>query len=150
AGGTNGLESCYVNVTVNGSVLAGAPTAGENDLTAHEQLTVAGRVDAAKTSTTGRDGKNVFEFPQRKPPVVTGDMVAPQAVMDMRTTCSATSTDTTCLPPCPVCGNGIVEFPETCDNNVGTPVSCDGCSSFCQLENCDDGKVCTADTCNPT
>jgi cysteine-rich repeat protein len=149
AGGTSGLEGCYVNVTSNGIVVAGAPTAGENDLTAHEQLSVTGRIDATKTTLTGRDGKNVLEFPQQKPPILTGAVVAPAPVLNPRDPCTPTSA-TNCLLPCPVCGNGIVEFPETCDNNVGTPVSCDGCSKFCQLENCDDGKVCTADSCDTT
>src|SRR5207248_10293406 len=52
------------------------------------------------------------------------------------------------LPACPVCGNGLVEFPETCDT-LGTPQSCDGCSRYCQLEVCDDANVCTVDSCSP-
>ena len=54
-----------------------------------------------------------------------------------------------CLTPCPVCGNGVTEFPETCDDTTGTPESCDGCSVFCQLEDCDDGNPCTIDSCDP-
>src|SRR4029450_8960312 len=51
-----------------------------------------------------------------------------------------------CLVPCPTCGNGTGEFPETCDG--GNAVSCDGCSQFCQIESCDDGNPCTTDQCD--
>src|SRR5262249_37524091 len=65
-------------------------------------------------------------------------------------TCTAPS-QTNCLVPCPTCGNGVVEFPETCDT-AGTPLSCDGCSVFCQIENpnCSDANVCTTDSCSPS
>jgi hypothetical protein len=59
-------------------------------------------------------------------------------------------TDPPCLTPCPVCGNDIVEFPEDCDLGEIPPESCSGCSAFCQFENCDDGRFCTADSCDVT
>jgi cysteine-rich repeat protein len=37
------------------------------------------------------------------------------------------------------CGNGVTDAGETCDD--GNTVSCDGCSSTCQLERCGDGRV---------
>ncbi len=40
---------------------------------------------------------------------------------------------TTCSTPAPICGNGIIERGETCDD--GNNVSGDGCSSTCQIEN---------------
>jgi len=35
--------------------------------------------------------------------------------------------------PAPICGNGVVEPPETCDD--GNLVDGDGCSALCQVEN---------------
>lgn len=43
-----------------------------------------------------------------------------------------TSTTTTTLPH--VCGNGVIEAPETCDD--GNTTAGDGCSATCQLESC--------------
>jgi len=48
----------------------------------------------------------------------------------------------------PVCGNGIVEGSEQCDDINGTPVSGDGCSALCEVEfgyECDNTStsVCT-------
>src|SRR5262249_6874764 len=96
----------------------------------------------------GFDGTNAFIFPSRKPPIVMG-AVTPAASLQPQTTCIAANTPLNCLEACPTCGNGIVEFPETCDQ-LGTPVSCDGCSAFCRLENCNDQNVCTTDSCDPT
>jgi len=70
-------------------------------------------------------------------------------------TCTAEMPDD-CLPPCPTCGNGIVEYPETCDN--GTALNCQpaslaspmDCTSYCQvITPCDDADPCTIDTCDP-
>lgn len=42
-----------------------------------------------------------------------------------------------CRIHCSVCGNGILDFGETCDD--GNADSCDGCSSTCQVEACGNG-----------
>lgn len=52
-----------------------------------------------------------------------------------------------------ICGNGIVESDEACDD--GNRLDGDCCSSSCQFEEAgsscpDDGNVCTTDTCNAT
>ena len=147
-GGVTNLTACNLTVASTGSVLAGAPKAGQNSLTAREQLTINGKVNAAKATASGTDGANFLQYPSRKPAVIGAGLMAPAALSLASSTCTAAN-QSNCLIPCPVCGNGVVEFPETCDNNVGTPVSCDGCSAFCQLENCDDGNVCTVDSCDP-
>jgi len=147
-GGVTNLTGCNLTVASTGSVLAGAPKAGQNSLTAREQLTINGKVNAAKATASGTDGANFLQYPSRKPAVIGAGLVAPAALSLASSTCTAAN-QSNCLIPCPVCGNGVVEFPETCDNNVGTPVSCDGCSAFCQLENCNDGNACTVDSCDP-
>jgi cysteine-rich repeat protein len=67
------------------------------------------------------------------------------------------------VPPGAVCGNNIVEAPETCDD--GNTTSGDGCSEICQIEltgvcgdgtlnrpaeECDDGNVVAGDGCDAT
>lgn len=155
-GGTTKLDACTVIVESSGKVLAQAPgNGGENDLTANMQLTINGQVNAKATGgagVAGADGKNAFEFPTGK--LTQTGSVTPAASLTQDILCTAEVTEG-CLIPCPQCGNGIVEFPEACDN--GTGFSCqpamsgaaENCSAFCQLENCDDGDPCTTDACDP-
>jgi len=44
-----------------------------------------------------------------------------------------------CIRNNAVCGNGIVEISESCED--GNTTSCDGCSSQCQVESCGNGVV---------
>src|SRR5438309_66424 len=59
------------------------------------------------------------------------------------------------VSPLPICGNGILETKESCDDgaNNGTAGSC--CTTTCTFKTngtacTDDGNVCTTDTCNGT
>jgi len=148
-GGFAQLMGCDVQLTPAGSVLARAPVGGDTDLIAREQLTVRGTINATTSNESCRgssDGTNSLTYPTRKPVIRSGP-VQPTPVINALGTCADLS-QADCLLPCPVCGNGVTEFPETCDNNVGTPVSCDGCSALCRLEDCNDGLICTIDSCN--
>src|SRR5260221_286085 len=64
---------------------------------------------------------------------------------------TATGTPTATPTHTPVCGNGIVEFPEQCDD--GNTAAGDCCSPTCTFESsgspcADDGNSCTNDQCN--
>ena len=149
-GGLADLSGCNVSIASTGSIVSGAPDAGDIHLTAREQLTVRGMIDATTTNVAqGSNGQVLFTFPSRKQPQVSPSVVQPPAKVAPMVTCTG-ARQASCLTPCPVCGNGVVEYPETCDTGGGTAVSCDGCSAFCQNENCDDGLVCTVDACDPT
>ena len=148
AGGITDLTGCDVTLTAAASLKAGGPQGGENDIRAREQLTIQGPVDATTTGGTNpADGVNKFSYPSRKPAAISGS-VTPSPTLTAMATCTSAG-QTNCLVPCPTCGNGVVEFPETCDT-AGTPQSCDGCSVFCQIENCNDANVCTTDSCSPS
>jgi hypothetical protein len=148
--GTTDLQGCNVTVTAAGVLLANGPDAGENDLTAREQLTVQGTLNATRTNPMGALGINRFVYRSGKAPIVQGNGISPAAVGLALTTCPEVGeTLPPCLMPCPVCGNGVVEFPETCDQGIVPPQSCSGCSTQCQTENCDDGRFCTGDSCSP-
>jgi hypothetical protein len=150
-GGSTDLEGCNVTVTANGTLLASGPDAGENDLVAREQVTVQGMANALNTVPTGVIGINHLVYPARKGPILQGSSILPALDAVPATTCPVEGDTTpTCLMPCPICGDGFVEFPETCDRGLIPPQSCSGCSIFCQIENCDDGLTCTGDSCNPS
>ncbi len=148
-GGRTDLTGCNVTVASTANIKAGAPTAGANDLTAREQLTINGKVNAAKTIGSGADGRNMLSYPTRKSPFIVSNAVTPAAQLLGSATCTLANPSNNCLVPCPACGDGVVAFPETCDDGPdGSTKSCDGCSPFCKIENCDDGRVCTVDSCD--
>src|SRR5262249_48985172 len=128
-----------VTVTATGQVQAqgAGGIGGAITLTARELMTVSGPINATGGSVTLVHKVNDF----------TGaGTITPTPTHTVLPACTAPG-QTNCLVPCPTCGNGIVEFPETCDD--GNTVSCDGCSQFCQTENCSDGNDCTTDVCDP-
>ncbi len=142
-GGRTDLMACQLRI--DGEVHVESSTGGENLLTARARMTIAGKVVAAATA-----GRNALVFPIGTPPVLgPSAVISPVATLSERAPCTATS-PVNCLTPCPVCGNGVVEFPETCDDRQAVPSNCDGCSATCQVEHCDDGRLCTTDTCDPT
>jgi cysteine-rich repeat protein len=148
AGGTTTLEGCNVIVSSSGTLDARAPGGtGTHELIAHEQLTISGSVYATHSDPSGTDGSTTLIYPSRKPAISAG-LIQPPPIVIPKDTCTGPA-QPNCLDPCPLCGNGIVEFPETCDDGPGTPLSCDGCSRFCRIENCNDNNPCTTDLCDP-
>jgi cysteine-rich repeat protein len=145
-GGSLDFEACNLTVTATGSVLNRGAFGGDITFIARELLTIQGSVDATRLEGACPEGTNTLTHKSGVPPVISG-VVTPAPVLDPRPPCTP-SGPPGCLLPCPACGNGVIEFPETCDT-VGTPQSCDGCSLFCQLENCDDANACTTDSCSP-
>lgn len=147
-GGFTDAAGCDVTLTSTGRLLSRGADAGDNCLRAREQLRVQGIVDATRTSPTGTDGGNAITYKSSKPPIITGT-VTPAGTLLALPACTTLAQEA-CMLPCPTCGNAVVEFPETCDNSSGTPLSCDGCSANCQIENCNDGNSCTVDSCSTT
>lgn len=146
-GGAATLDACSLTVTATGRIDARGPDAGgSTSITVQELLSVAGTIQAGATDPAGTNGTNDFAYRAVRPPVV-GGVVDPPAVLSARVTCTGVGDVPSCLAPCPNCGNGIVEYPEQCDNAVGTPVDCDGCSRYCHIQTCDDGNGCTVDSC---
>jgi cysteine-rich repeat protein len=147
-GGTIDLGGCDVTLTSAGSLLVRASQGGDILVVAREQMTLQGRLDAT-TTTPGQqyafDGTNTINHPVPKPPSITGPVV-PAATINALAMCTG-SPPWTCMMPCPTCGNGVIEYPETCDT-AGTPQSCDGCSVYCRVENCNDTSACTTDSCD--
>jgi len=147
AAGTADLTACNLGVFAGGGeVRARAPNGGQITLTARRQLSIAGPVTSAKTSASEPDPGTVsLKHPTSFPPTIGSGQVQPAPTVVPLPACTSLSQEQ-CLLPCPTCGNGAVEFPETCDT-LGTPANCDGCSEYCRTENCDDGLLCTNDSC---
>jgi cysteine-rich repeat protein len=132
------LESCDLTVAVSGRLTTAGSNA-LNHLQSSRQMTIAGQVIA------GPPGTNRFEY-RNKPGLV--PVIAPGSVVQP----PATQRDSASLLPCvdtapqPVCGNGMIESGETCDD--GNQVPCDGCDDQCILEACGDGKVRCLEQCD--
>jgi hypothetical protein len=149
--GTTELRGCNLSVTAAGAVLARGPGGGQNLLVARDRLTVNGMVNADRTRNEETAGTNSFLHRADRPPLISFGSVAPAPLLHPLTTCPEEGeTQPKCLNPCPVCGDGVVEFPEACDPDTLPPTSCGGCSIYCEVENCDDGRFCTGDSCNVT
>jgi len=101
-----------------GAVRALGP-GGTNRFTGRDQVIVFGTMTA--NNQTGRN-EVVVRPPTSENAVILGGVATPAAVV--------IADDT--LLPCPVCGNRVIEPPETCDD--GNTMDGDGCSSTCRLE----------------
>ena len=121
------------------------------EIEAYEQLYIApgAKIRTAKNEI-GEQGRIKLRYATHKSPVVLGDL-DPDPILDPQAPTEV----------CTVCGNGRVEFGETCDD--GNEVSGDGCTDDCQDEGCiaqtpgypgvpicDDGDGCTLDSCDAT
>lgn len=147
-GGDIDMEACTINVTSTGNIQGSAPEGGSVSLTAREQLTFAGRADVRSTSG-GTAGSVTLIHPSRLTPVLLGSTITPSAELDPRPTCIDFGKPDFCIVPCPTCGNGRIEFPETCDDGQSPPQQCGGCSTACRIQTCSDGLSCTQDLCDP-
>lgn len=149
-GGAIDVLGCDVTIhplPAAGTLQARAVDSGQISISARKALTIAGTVNASRTTGPGgSQGAVLITHPTGVPPTTSGS-VSPAAQVSSRILCTGFGLED-CLIPCPACGNGVLEFPETCDT-AGTPVNCDGCDELCQSEPpCDDGLLCTTDTCD--
>ena len=146
--GTISLQGCDVTVDVTGR-LGTAGSGALNWLRSSRQMTIAGQVIA------GPPGSNRFEF--RTPPGLV-PVITPGAIVQPPSTPQTKVSLLPCREPTPaVCGNGMTESGESCDD--GNTTACDGCSATCVpeacgnsmvecAEACDDGNVADGDGCD--
>ena len=145
-GGSVEIEGCGVTVASTGSVQARAGGGkGTITLTSHEAMVVNGPLNVLKQNAAGTDG--TVTLVHRTSQFSGSGTISPAPAHSEKVACTAAG-QTNCLTICPTCGNGMVEYPETCDG--GNAVSCDGCSLYCRTESCSDGNACTTDQCSPT
>jgi cysteine-rich repeat protein len=118
----------WCSVTLpNGVLLDASGSGGGVVMRSGGDMDIHGRVLAGiGTSILYRDPAN--------PPNLTGSFFTPSPNVQVVSTlvpCGG--------PPAPSCGDGIRQTGEGCDD--GDQVSCDGCSSTCQVERCGDGRL---------
>lgn len=88
----------------------------------------------------GTDVKNETDLVKRKDAPAPGACPAPPTTSTTSTTSTSTSTTSSTIPPA-VCGNGVLEGIEQCDDSNTN--SGDGCSATCEIESaaCDGGVI---------
>ncbi len=143
------VTGCDITLTASANVTAQAPDGGDITLAARKKLEIFGAVRATRSVVAGTNGRIDMSFPTNNTPSLMG-VIAPAPTFTGLDDCTRVGQQNPpCVLPCPVCGNGMIELPETCDDGPDTPASCDGCSAICRLENCNDGLFCTTDICDP-
>ncbi len=142
------LRACTIHVGATGLLDTRGDTLATNMLMARMGITLD---PGALIATTGADPKsrNLVTLPTGAPTPSPGAFSPPLAPTDVqfRAVCTGPNQPANCLIPCPTCGNGQVEYPETCDNGAANGV-CQPCSTICRTFTCDDHNACTTDTCN--
>src|SRR5262249_1349231 len=117
---------------------AGAPAAcPEFAVTTTTTTTAPTTTTEAPTTTTSSSTTTTSETTTTTPETTTST-----------TETTTTTLETTTTTTVPVCGDGIVNGTEECDD--GNNAFCDGCTPTCQIETpCDDFDPCTVDSCDP-
>ena len=143
------LTGCTVHVGPTGLLDTRGDARARNTLKARTGL----RVDAgALITTTGGapTSRNFVTLPAGAPTPSPGIFSPPLAPGDVQfqPICTPSNQPPGCLPPCPACGNGRVEYPETCDNGLANG-PCQPCNANCRTMTCDDQNPCTIDACDP-
>ncbi len=143
------LTGCTIHVGPTGLLDTRGDARARNTLKARTGL----RVDAgALIATTGGapTSRNFVTLPVGAPTASPGIFSPPLAPGDVQfqPICTPSNQPPGCLPPCPACGNGRVEYPETCDNGLANG-PCRPCNANCRTMTCDDQNPCTIDACDP-
>lgn len=139
--------ACVVEQVAGATIDAGG-SGGAIILTSREAMTIGGSISA--DSATG-DISLVYRTGSNAP------VILPTASLNPFDPAADVVPSAT-VPACPVCGNGVVEAPEECDD--GGELSGDGCDENCRLEcgnrrpdpgeECDDGNRLDGDCCSAT
>lgn len=118
------LEPLDLEVQVGTTVVhPGGPFAGTNQCTESFSITVP--------RTAGSSGKRSVRVSAKD---VAGDLMQSNQI------------SLTCIPNPAVCGNGVLELFEQCDDD--NTDACDGCSPTCRAETCGDGVVSCGESCD--
>jgi hypothetical protein len=151
-GGSIELAGCDITVAASADLDASGPAGGGGFVIARESFVMQGSLNTDKTVTDGFEGTNEIIFRQGAQ-IVLGGNIVPAFVQTVLPSCTGSPGDPSgCMKPCPGCGDGNVDFPEQCDPGPAPSDQCTDCSAFCSFlssDDCDDGRLCTDDVCDP-
>jgi hypothetical protein len=153
-GGSIDIIGCDVTLSASSNLDVSGPFGGDSVVTARGTLEIRGTLNAGQTAQEGTEGSNDASHIAGQTVVLTGSTIDPPLLVADRAACTGGPGDTLfCLPPCPDCGDGIVEYPEPCDPGPSASTeTCTDCSLLCEQFSaaaCDDGFLCTDDSCDP-
>ncbi len=148
------VDGCSIGIPAGTVIDATGDANGSVSLAARASLTVGGQVKAARA--------NVVEFAAGALISLSGTFTpAPSAGSCgggtptgngcQRPICTGKNVPAGCLYACPTCGDGKVDFPETCDSAAGVG-GCSGlqlCDDVCRLRTCAVSSPCQTATCDP-
>jgi hypothetical protein len=138
AGSSIELDACALSLL--GTVDSRGDASGTNILTGRKSINIGGVGHLfAPTQNLLRQGGTLVIAP--------ATTVTPAPTVEQHAPCTAPGVPANCLMPCPTCGNGQVEFPETCDPGSATDRCAAGCA-HCQTEACN-ADICIAPDCDP-
>ena len=138
------LDACNVQLGTTATLDTSGDPGASNTIMVRKTLTLGA---TAKVTTTGGAGSaNTVLLPTgaAAPPAA---RFTPAPVVTFEPLCTSAA-QLGCLTPCPTCGDGHVDYPETCDNGVANG-ACQPCDATCRTFTCDDGDPCTTNTCDP-
>jgi slime mold repeat-containing protein len=140
------LDGCTVHLGSSANIDSSGDLLASNQINARTALVVDSGAHVVTTGTAAVS-RNFVVIPSGAPAPPVGAFSPPLAGGDVRRAafCTGPNDPPGCLEACPVCGNHVTEFPETCD-----PATADACcDALCRTRNCDDGDPCTVDSCDP-
>ncbi len=142
------LGACTIHVGATGILDTRGDALAENTLVARKGITVD---PGALIATTGGNAasRNLLTLPTGASTPNPGAFTPALAPTDVQfhQLCTGPDQPPGCLDACPTCGNGQIEFPETCDNGAANG-ACQPCSATCRTIDCNDNNPCTTDTCD--
>ncbi|MCW5891688.1 MAG: hypothetical protein KIT14_14225 [bacterium] len=153
------LEGCGVTIDPGGRVDGSGNAQGRTEIVARRLVRVWGRLTSSGTQTAVRpmagDQTGLRIEPGGVVTPALGACACPgggtSAACCERVACAQGNAPAGCLVPCPTCGDGLTEWPETCDAGTGPRCGQDAwCSPQCRRQSCVDGFPCTDDTCDET
>ncbi len=152
-GGSVDASGNDVTILQSADIDASGPFPGSILIAGSGTVQLDGDLDSRATVGGVNDGTNDLVH-LSDAQVSTAGNFRPGLNVSPRSTCTGSPSDLPgCLNPAPVCGNGVVEFPEPCDPGPSAlSDTCGDCTLLCEpisAAACDDGQICTEDSCHP-
>jgi len=148
------IQACDVSIPAGAVVDITGDALGSTRIVARKSLTMGGQLKATAANVVEFKAGAALSFPGTFTPARSAGTCidgTPTADGCSRAECTAIGTPVGCLSACPTCGDGIEQFPETCEIGNGGSAFCAGdtlCDSRCRERVCTAPNSCTQALCN--